>query len=167
MAKNLLNCDFKAQIPRSLYSTDVSYINCSNGRLYLSALKDLYSKEIVSYSLSEKNDTELVMNTLKGVSLKGGTVHSDQGSQYYSWEYRNYLEENGCLRSMSRPGACWENSPIENWFSQLKEEQLRRIGRESKSKTRKSIKKYVQWYNTERIQKDLDYQSPIQFLNSN
>ena len=82
-------------------------------------------------------------------------------------EHLNNFEVYGTLSSMSRPGACWENSPIENWFSQLKEEQLRRIGKQSKSETRKSIKKYVQWYNTERIQKDLNYQSPIQFLNSN
>ncbi|UUV19533.1 IS3 family transposase [Fusobacteria bacterium ZRK30] len=167
MAENLLNCNFKAEKPRSKYSTDVSYINCSDGRLYLSAIKDLYSKQIISYDLSNKNDTDLIINTLKGVNLRGSILHSDQGSLYHSWSYRNHLEKNECLRSMSRPGACWENSPIENWFSQLKEEQLRRIGKQSKSETRKSRKKYVQWYNTERIQKDLNYQSPIQFLNSN
>jgi putative transposase len=77
------------------------------------------------------------------------------------------LESKGCRRSMSNRGARWENSPIENWFSQLKEEQLRKIGKKSKSETIKNIKKYVQWYNTERIQKDLGYLSPIQFLKTN
>lgn len=167
MAKNLLNCNFATKYPKKKLSTDVSFINCTDGRLYLSAVKDLYSKQIVSYNISEKNDTTLVLNTIKDIDLKGAILHSDQGPQYFSWEYRNLLKLKSCKRSMSNRGACWENSPIENWFSQLKEEQLRRIGKKPKSETRKNIKKYVQWYNTERIQKDLGYLSPIQFLESN
>ena len=64
---------------------------------------------------------------------------------------------------MSHKGHCWENSPIENWFSQLKSERLRLIGIKSKKETKEEIKKYVQWYNTERIQKSLGYLSPIEY----
>ena len=58
---------------------------------------------------------------------------------------------------MSRKGVCWENSPMENWFSQLKEEHLRPIGLKTMRETKIEIKKYIEWYNTQRIQKDLGY----------
>ncbi|MFK5883070.1 MAG: IS3 family transposase [Candidatus Izemoplasma sp.] len=64
---------------------------------------------------------------------------------------------------MSRKGACWENPPIENWFSQIKEERLITDGLMSKKETKKAIKKYVHWYNHERIQKALNYLSPIKY----
>lgn len=64
---------------------------------------------------------------------------------------------------MSHKGCCWENSPIENWFSQLKEEWLKPLGKITKKQAEKEIKKYVEWYNTQRIQKKLGYLSPVQF----
>lgn len=164
MAENKIECNFQSEAPYHKLSTDVSYIHCTDGRLYLSAVKDLFNKQIIAYSISERNDTDLVITTIKQIPKANGIIHSDQGSAYYSWEYRKLLEELGYERSMSRRGACWENSPIENWFSQLKEEQLRRLGKQSKKETVENIKEYVQWYNTERIQKDLGYKSPIQYL---
>lgn len=77
IAENLLNCNFKAEKNRSKYSTDVSYINCSNGRLYLSAIKELYSKQIISYDLSNKNDTDLIINILKEINLRMRILHLD------------------------------------------------------------------------------------------
>ncbi len=67
------------------------------------------------------------------------------------------------VRSMSEKGKCWQNSPVENWFSQIKEECLRRIGVMPKEETKNRIKKYVDWYNNQRIQKDLGYLSPAEF----
>jgi len=64
---------------------------------------------------------------------------------------------------MSRKGACWENSPIENWFSQLKQEHLYPQGKLTRKETNKAIKKYVQWYNTKRIQKNLNWLSPVNY----
>ena len=92
-----------------------------------------------------------------------GVIHSDQGSQYFSNEYIALLEKKGYTRSMSRKGACWENCPIENWFSQLKQEQLYPLGKITRKQARKAIKKYIQWYNTGRIQKGLNWASPINF----
>lgn len=165
MAKNKIECNFQSEAPYHKLSTDVSYIQCTDGRLYLSAVKDLFNNQIIAYNVSERNDVDLVIDTINQLPHQNGIIHSDQGSAYYSWEYRNKLQELGYERSMSRAGACWENSPIENWFSQIKEEELRRIGKQSKNLTKDIIKEYVLWYNTERIQKDLRYKSPIQFLN--
>ena len=163
-AEYILSCNFISDKPRTKLSTDVSYINCSDGRLYLSALKDLYNKEIVSFYCSERNDINLVKKTFENVKLEDKSiVNTDQGSLYYSYEYVKISQELKFIRSMSHKGHCWENSPIENWFSQLKSERLRIIGIKSKKETIEEIKKYVQWYNTERIQKSLGYLSPIEY----
>ena len=90
-------------------------------------------------------------------------INSDQGSLYYSGYYLEELKKKGYLRSMSKRGRCWQNSPIENWFSQLKEECIRIEGKLTKQQAREKIKRYVHWYNTERIQKDLGYLSPIKY----
>lgn len=165
MAQNLLKCNFISRNPYEKLSTDVSYIKCLNGTLYLSAVKDLFNNEIIAYKVSERNDVNLAMDTINTLpSLSAGCIiHSDQGELYYSWEYRNKLEEMNCIRSMSEKGKCWQNSPIENWFSQLKEEWLRRLGLMTKEETKKEIKKYVDWYNNRRIQKNLGNLSPIDF----
>lgn len=163
MAPNLLNNNFTASRPYQKMSTDVSYIKCTEGNIYLSVVKDLFNKEIIAYSISVRNDIDLVLNTVQKIPKGDGIIHSDQGSQYFSGIYIDYLEKSGFKRSMSRKGACWENSPVENWFSQLKQEALYPKGIQSAYQTMKSIKKYVQWYNTERIQASLNYVSPIQF----
>ena len=69
----------------------------------------------------------------------------------------------GYIVSMSRRGACWENCPIENWLSQLKEEHLRPIGLKTKVQTKKEIKKYIDWYNNQCIQKSLGYLAPLKY----
>jgi transposase InsO family protein len=165
MAKNILKCDFKSEAPYQKLSTDVSHIKCTNGTLYLSVVKDLFNNEIISYSISDRNNTNLVMTTLDNLPIisENCIIHSDQGSLYYSWEYRNRLDEMKVIRSMSERGKCWQNSPVENWFSQIKEECLRRIGLMTKEETKKCIEKYVDWYNNQRIQKGLGYLSPVEF----
>lgn len=163
MAPNLLDNNFTTDTPRQKLSTDVSYIECTDGWLYLSAVKDLFNNQIIAYSMSNQNNIKLVIDSIKQVTRGCGIIHSDQGSQYFSNEYIATLQQKGYSRSMSRRGACWENSPIENWFSQLKQEHLYPCGKLTKRETRKEIKKYVQWYNTERIQKHLKWLSPIKF----
>lgn len=163
MASNLINNNFTSKAPHHKLSTDVSYIKCTEGTLYLSVVKDLFNNEIIAHSMSMRNNLNLVLDTINQIPNNEGIIHSDQGSQYYSLEYINVLTKKGYKRSMSRKGACWENSPVENWFSQLKQERLYPIGVSSVYKTIKEIKKYVQWYNTERIQANLKYMSPLQF----
>jgi len=163
-AQYLIECNFKSEEFGLKQSSDVSYIKCSDGTLYLSAVKDYFNKEIVSYSTSNNNDVELIKDSYKDVIPKEGKIiNTDQGAVYFAYEYINLTNELGITRSMSHKGHCWENCPIENWFSQLKEEWLKPIGKISKKQAETEIKKYIQWYNTERIQKNLGYLSPIQY----
>lgn len=163
-AHYLIECNFKANEFGMKQSSDVSYIKCCDGTLYLSAIKDYFNKEIVSHSTSDKNDVDLIKASYKSVEPKEGKIiNTDQGAVYFSYEYINLANELGFKRSMSNKGHCWENCPIENWFSQLKEEWLRPIGKITKDQAREEIKKYIQWYNTERIQKNLEYLSPVEY----
>lgn len=166
MAPYVMNGNFKSTKPLQKLSTDVSYIQCTDGVLYLSAIKDLFNNEIISYSLSTKNDVGLIKQTLMGLPPSRHScaiINSDQGALYYSGLYIDTIAELGYERSMSHRGRCWENSPIENWFSQIKEECLRVYGKSSMKNTREIIKGYVHWYNTERIQRDLKYLSPKRY----
>lgn len=163
MAPNLLDNNFTSERPHHKLSTDVSYIECTDGWLHLSAVKDLFNNQIISYSMSNRNDVDLVIKSIEKIPKGNGMIHSDQGSQYFSNRYIHLLAKKGYTRSMSRKGACWENSPIENWFSQLKQEHLYPLGKITRKQARKEIKKYVQWYNTERIQASLNYATPTQF----
>lgn len=160
---NQIKNNFTSKSKFDKISTDVSYINCTDGRLYLSAVKDLFNNEIISYYASNKNDMNLILESLKNVPSHNGIIHSDQGAVYLSSTYKEYMINKGYTVSMSKRGACWENCPIENWFSQLKEEHLRPIGLKTKLQTKKEIRKYVNWYNNQRIQKSLGYLAPTKY----
>ena len=165
-ASYLFKCNFKTNQPNHKLSSDVSYINCTDGRLYLSAVKDLFNNEIISFSISKWNDIDLIKDSYRKISKAASNesmINTDQGSVYLAYSYLILMKDLGYKRSMSHRGRCWENCPIENWFSQLKEECLRPSGKMNRKETIKVIKKYIQWYNTERIQKKLGYLSPINY----
>lgn len=90
-------------------------------------------------------------------------MNTDQGAVYYAYEYVELAETMGFIRSMSHKGHCWENCPIENWFMQLKHEWLCQFDKLTRKQAAEEIKKYVHWYNNERIQKKLGYLSPVQY----
>ena len=160
----LIECNFKSDKPGQKFSSDVSYIKCSDGTLYLSAVKDYFNKEIVSLSMSNNNDINLIKESYKDLKpQKGSIVNTDQGAVYFAYEYVEFALKKGFIRSMSHRGHCWENSPIENWFMQLKHEWLGQFNKMTRKQAKIEIEKYVHWYNNERIQKSLGYLSPVQY----
>lgn len=104
---NLLGQQFSMKTPNQAWGSDITYIWTAEGWLYLAALKDLCSKQVVGYSLSERMTVNLVCNALSMAIRNhkpshGLIVHSDRGSQYCSHEYRNMLEKYGFQGSMSK-----------------------------------------------------------------
>lgn len=163
-APYLIKENFKSDKFGTRLSSDVSYIQCTDGTLYLSAVKDYFNNEIVSHFESDNNDVKLIKNSFKDVKVDANAIiNTDQGAVYFAYEYVKMAEEIGFERSMSHKGHCWENCPIENWFSQLKQECIYPLGKITKLEAGKEIEKYVQWYNTERIQKKLGYLSPVEY----
>lgn len=162
---NVLEQDFSSSHSRK-WLTDITYLPCKDGMLYLSCIKDMRDKSIVAHSISIKNDLRLVMETLikaKPKISEGLLLHSDQGSQYCSNKYHNYLNRYGLIGSMSRKGTPYDNAPMESFFSTLKNEELKLYKNRSMSQTRKIVNNFINYYNNERPQWALKKMTPVEF----
>jgi putative transposase len=170
-APNILNRGFASERPMAKLTTDVTYIPCSDRKfVYLSPLLDLFNHEIVSYSVGTVNSEELVRRMLAAVppeALKGALVHNDQGSVYWSKGWVALCEKLRIVRSMSRRGECWDNALSENFFSSMKVDLgLTKTGYKTLMPARgvrDLVGDYIPWYNMGRIQKRLNYLSPVSF----
>lgn len=154
---NLLNRDFSASCPNQKWVTDVTYIPTQQGWLYLSVIKDLYDGFIVAYQTSPHNSVDLVTNLLNQAHTKemvtdGLALHSDQGHQYCSHAYYVLTQQYGIRPSMSRRGNCWDNAPMENFFSHLKSEVIHHIQLQTFTQAKEVIADYIRFFNYERIQ---------------
>lgn len=165
---NILEQKFLPPPCSEIWLTDITYINCRNGRLYLSAVKSMRDKSIVAYHVSEKNDVDLVMRTVENLKTDDSieyVLHSDQGSQYVSKAYRTLLKDKGIIGSMSRRGVPYDNSPMESFFSILKNEELKLYKGQLKETMRETLERFVHYYNYERPQVGLKKMTPMEFRN--
>lgn len=129
--------------PNHAWVSDITYIWTNEGWLYLAASKDLYTKQVVGYSLNERMTAQLVCDALKMAIRnqkppQGLIVHSDRGSQYCSHVYRNMIEKYDFQGSMSKRGDCFDNAPIESFWGILKNELIHHRTYETREK-RKQI----------------------------
>ena len=153
---NLLNRNFNTDLPNKLWDTDVTYLIFKGSRAYLSTIIDLNDRKVVAYKISKHNDNRLVMDTLneaiaKRKDVSGLIIHSDQGFQYTSYEYKAICESNGITISMSRKGTPIDDSPIESWHALLKKETLYNNNITSLEEYQKLIEEWIEFYNTTRI----------------
>ena len=153
---NLLKRNFEANKPNSKWCTDVTYLIYKGSRAYLSSIIDLYDMKIVAYIISKHNDNKLVMDTLneaiaKRKDVSGCILHSDQGFQYTSNEYKTICASKGILISMSAKGSPVDNSPIESWHSLLKKEVLYTNNITSLTEYITLVEDWIEFYNTSRI----------------
>lgn len=136
--------------------TDITYLMWGHRRAYLSTILDLETRDVVAYKISRRNDIKLVMDTLnQAISKKkdpsGLVLHSDQGFQYTSHEYRNVCISNGILISHSRKANPLDNSIIENFHSLLKKETLYNNDYDNIKKYIQSVHEWIYFYNNSRI----------------
>ncbi len=167
---NLLHRDFSTTGPNQKWSIDISYLFPSGRTLYLCAIKDLYDKTIIAYTLSRKNDNQIVVDTLnqafKMVSAlhrKNLILHSDQGYQFTSHHYKELLNLHDVNHSVSYKGSCVDNVPIESWFSALKTESIYLYKQLTEEQMIQVVSAYVIYYNEERFQEQLKELTPLQF----
>ena len=172
VAENTLNRDFEADAPNQKWVADITYIPTHQGWTYLATVMDLYARRIVGWATSTRIDTALISEALhKAVKERqpdeGLLHHSDRGSQYASKEYQKTLGLFKMKCSMSRKGNCWDNAPMERFFSSLKSEWLRdRIFSTHEAAT-SAIFQYIEtFYNSKRRHQTLGYLSPIQYENN-
>ena len=168
VADNLLKRDFYADKPFEKITTDVTQFNVCDEKVYLSPVLDLFNNEVVAYSVSTSPNLEQVREMLNGLfeKLPGGATpifHSDQGWQYQHAEYQRLLKEHNITQSMSRKGNCMDNGTMENFFGRLKVEMFYGEKFESVNAFIDELKKYIYYYNNERISLKLKGMSPVQY----
>ena len=168
IADNLLKRDFKADKPFEKITTDVTQFKIGDEKVYLSPVLDLFNNEIVSYSISTSPNLEQVREMLYGLFKKlpadaTPIFHSDQGWQYQHTEYQRLLAEHNITQSMSRKGNCMDNGAMENFFGRLKVEMFYGEKFESVNAFIDQLKKYIHYYNCERISLKLKGMSPVQY----
>jgi transposase InsO family protein len=154
---NVLQREFSANQPNRKWVTDVTYIATQQGWAYLSTIQDLFDGFIVSHRLGRENSLGLVLNTLKQAQQQERItgellLHSDHGYQYTSHGYAQLTQHYAITPSMSRLGNCWDNAPMENFFSHLKEEALYPYPVPGFEEAKQMIDDYIHFYNYERIQ---------------
>lgn len=153
---NLLKRNFNAEYPNQKWSTDITYLIHNGKRMYLSSIMDLKTRNIIAYKISSRINNKLVMDTLndairKQKDVHGVILHSDQGYQYTSNEYKAICEANGIIISMSPKGSPVDNSPIESFHSNLKRETLHSYNITSLKEYVHLVKEWILFYNTNRI----------------
>ncbi|TXK76078.1 IS3 family transposase [Paenibacillus sp. N3.4] len=169
IAPNVLNQNFNTTAPNKIWVTDITYIPCREGRMYLASVMDLYTRKIVGWKLGDRMTTDLVLDALNQAYLakkpaEGLIHHSDRGSQYTSEDYRAKLEEYKMTASMSRRGNCYDNASIESYHSILKKELIYCTRFRTKAIAHKEIYQYLEFfYNRKRIHGSLGYLSPDRF----
>ena len=168
VADNILNRDFSADNPYEKLTTDVTQFNVCNEKVYLSPVMDLFNREIISYSISLHPDLWQVREMLSGLFEKlpenaTPLFHSDQGWQYQHAEYQQLLKEHNIKQSMSRKGNCMDNGAMENFFGRLKVEMFYGEKFESVNAFIDELKRYIDYYNNERISLKLKGMSPVQY----
>jgi transposase InsO family protein len=169
---NLLNREFKQNVPGKVLLTDITYLFYGNGKkAYLSTIKDSSTNEILAYNLSSRLTLDIATNTVhklinnKRVKLaKDAFIHSDQGVHYTSPIFQKLVKYYKLGRSMSRRGNCWDNAPQESFFGHFKDEAYIKSCK-TLDELKKEIKEYMIYYNNYRYQWELKKMTPVQYRN--
>jgi len=125
VAANLVQRNFTPAEPDSVWTTDITYLATDEGWLYLTVMLDLFSRQVVGWSIGPRMTKKLVVDALRMGWFRrrpaaGLIVHSDRGSQYCSKEFQDALRAYGMRSSMSRKADCWDNAPTESLWGSLK-----------------------------------------------
>lgn len=160
IAPNLLERNFEAEKPNQKWVTDITEFSLFGQKLYLSPILDLYSRDIVSYTICKHPNFGQVMEMLEQAfhKLPDGSnlvLHSDQGWQYQMKLYQRILNDKGIRQSMSRKGNCLDNSVMENFFGILKSELLYLQNFSSLEHFEQELIDYIDYYNNRRIKVNL------------
>ena len=171
IADNQLARQFNVSESNQVYVGDITYIHTQQGWLYLAVVIDLYSRQVVGWSMAEHMKTTLVNDALlmaiwQRKPPKGLLWHTDRGSQYASQSHRLLLQQHGIQQSMSRKANCWDNAIAESFFHTLKTECTHHENYSTRDAAKKSIFDTIEvFYNRQRLHSSNGYLSPVAFEN--
>lgn len=169
VAENLVNREFTKYGPRKILLTDITYIPYNEKFCYLSTILDAFTKQILSYVLSDSLEVDFVLETVNiliekhGIDITTETIiHSDQGCHYTSCSFIQLLKDKKLRQSMSRKGNCWDNAPQESFFGHMKDE-IDLSNCKTFEEVKKIINDWMDYYNNERYQWNLAKLSPNEY----
>lgn len=156
--------NFVASKPNEAWSIDITYIRLRHGFVYLTAVIDWHSRCVVGWSMDDTLATPMVMKALENALeiAKPQIINSDQGSQFTSLEYTDFVRQNGIKISMDGKGRWADNIPVERWFRTLKYEEVYLKDYESFKDARRQIGEFIRNYNFERLHSALGYTTPAE-----
>jgi putative transposase len=169
IAPDRVNRCFQATQPNQVWAGDVTFIATRRGWLYLAILLDLYSRKVIGWSMSDRNDQTLVLGALEMAlehrQPKAGVIHhTDRGRLYAADRYRHVLETHAVLPSMGRKGDCYDNAVSESFFSTLKNELTHDRRYDNRDQARMEIFDYIEiFYNRQRLHQTLGYKTPQEY----
>ena len=169
VASNRLQQVFDVALPDQVWVTDITYIRTHEGWLYLAVVIDLYARRVVGWSMQPRMHMDLVLSALlmavwRRKPKQMVIVHSDQGSQFTSFEWQSFLITHKLEASMSRRGNCYDNAVAESFFQLLKRERIRRKTYSTRKQARADIFDYIEFfYNPKRKHGRNGMLSPIDF----
>lgn len=156
---NLIKRDFTASAPLKKLLTDITEVQCADGKLYVSQVLDCYNGEIVALEMQDNMKKELCIDTVSQLQqkygrLEGTILHSDRGCQYTSYAFRRTLVSSLLIQSLSGTAHCYDNARMESFFAALKKEKLYQLPtyRMKREEVKTVIFRYIfGYYNTKRI----------------
>lgn len=167
---NLLQRNFTTFCSNCKWSIDISYIFATDGVKYLCAIKDMYDKSIIAYTISRFMDLKLVLDTVQKAINKvpfeqrqNLILHSDQGFHFTNIVYQKLLADNNIIQSISAKGSSVDNVPIESFFSTLKSECIYLTKNLKVKDIDETIDKFIEYYNNERLQEKIKELTPLEF----
>ena len=166
---NILNRDFSAEAPFLKAVTDVTEFRIANKTVYASALLDLFDGAVMSFVLSTRNNSDLVMSMYENLPkedferLDNMLIHSDQGILYRSHRYREFMDSNNIVQSMSRRGNCYDNAVVESFFGTFKCETIKLYQISTLAELTRELEEYAKYYNYERLKSTLGYKTPMEY----
>jgi putative transposase len=172
VADNVLNRAFACVAPNQVWVADITYICTDEGWLFLAAIKDLYTCEIVGWAMDKQMTKQLAIDALRAAYWRkkpkpGLLHHSDRGSQYCSAAYRALQLSYGMTTSMSRKANCWDNAPMESFFGTLKTECLHHYRFATRGQARQIVFEYIEvFYNRIRRHAKISNSAPADYAHA-
>jgi putative transposase len=168
VAPNRLQQQFTVRAPNQVWLADITYVPTAEGWLYLAVVLDLFSRCVLGWAMDAHMTESLVHRALRmAIAQRGGLVrqtlhHSDRGSQYTSADYQALLAQAKMTVSMSGAGNCYDNAPMESFFSLLKTELVHHHRYATRHQAKTSIFDYIEvFYNRQRLHSGIGYLTPL------
>jgi putative transposase len=168
-ATDLVERRFRPSGPNVLWVADITYLRTGEGWLYLAAVQDTYSRQIVGWSMAGHTRAQLVVDALQMALARrrpqpGLIHHSDQGSQYVSLAFGRAARQAGIAISMGSRGDAYDNAVAETFFATLKKELVNRRSWPSRLELQSAVFEYIEaFYNRQRRHSTLGMVSPAEY----